>query len=92
MSKRVWLLCFFVILFAVVAFGCASVQKATDYYEACRNDYACYAQMVQNGNISEAVVRSTVKSTKLEDFLGAIAFNLGSGLTGLVLGRKLKRC
>lgn len=76
----------------IVGIGCASVQKATDYYSACKADEACYAQMVQNGNISSAVVSTVAKSAKLEDILGQVAFNLVSGLTGVILGRKLKRC
>ena len=76
----------------IVGIGCASVQKSVDYYQACKADEACYAQMVQNGNISKAVVTEVAKVTRLEDVLGQVAFNLVSGLTGILLGRKLKRC
>lgn len=83
-----------VVVFCIgfVCLGCASVKKSVDYYQACKSDSACYAQMVENGNISSAVVTQVSKATRLEDVLGAIAFNIASGLTGIILGRKLKRC
>ena len=90
--RKLFGVCFIVACIGFVCLGCASVKKSVDYYEACKSDSACYAQMVQNGNISEAVVKNVAKATKLEDMLGAIAFNIASGLTGIILGRKMKRC
>ena len=48
--------------------------------------------MVENGNVSSAVVTTVARQFDIYGFLGQVAFNLGSCLTGLVLGRKLKRC
>ena len=81
-----------VFCFGFVFLGCASVQKSVDYYKACKADSACYAQMVEAGNVSASLTRVVAKSTNLEDWLASIAFNLASGLAGVFLGRKMKRC
>lgn len=72
-----------------VVMGCATIKRSTDYYQACRNDEACYAEMVKYGNMSSAVTGAVAKTFKLDDLLMQIAFNLGSGLSGIILGRKL---
>lgn len=78
--KFCFCLCFFFVLI-----GCASVKKSVDAIELCRNDEACYARMVKNGNVAVDVVRST----NAESWLELVAFNLVSALSGVLLGRKM---
>lgn len=76
----------FIILFCI---GCASVKKAQDYYNACVNDEACYAQMQNNGAAAVQVVRS-VNAGGFNNLGESIAFNVVSLLSGVLLGRKVK--
>ena len=89
--------CFFLALFLVLlAVGCATASRSADYYQACINDSACYAQMQKNGNITRTIVETAVDHTpvgsSLGGFLGNLAGYLVSGLSGVLLGKKLKRC
>lgn len=80
-----------IVMLSFVLLGCAAVKKSIDYYSLCRNDTACYAQMEANRNITTTVFHSVGDSANITDILSCIAGNIASGLTGILLGRKLKR-
>lgn len=82
----------FLLCVICVCMGCAAVSKSVDYYSACKSDEACYAQMLANGNITKAVVKQVASQPSVADLLGQIAGFIASGLTGVLLGKKLKRC
>lgn len=77
---------------SLVVMGCAAVSRSIDYYEACKNDEACFAQMEANKALTSSVVHKVGDSTNMVDVLSVIAGNIASGLTGILLGKKLKRC
>lgn len=94
MRKIFYVFCL-VSLVVFVLVGCRTVSKSVSDYEACKADADCYAQMVKNGNISKAVVHNVAEQTPLgtsaADVFGSVAFNIASALTGVLLGRRLKR-
>jgi len=89
--RREFFLVFVLVLVILTVAGCRTVSDHVDAYQACLANGTCAAAMQENGIIAANVVH-TVKGSSYNGILETIAFNLASVLTGLILGRKLKRC
>jgi len=86
MRLKEWL--FLTVMVCVFLFvGCAATRAAVDNYNACKNDDTCMQQMVANGDLAVQLV----KTTDCKNWFELIAFNLVSGLSGVLLGSKLKK-
>ena len=81
-------LLFFILLCLFVIVGCHAVNNSVNDYNACLNDSICRAKMLEYGNFSANLVRSSGVSNNLFE---SIAYNLASALTGILLGRKLRK-
>ena len=72
----------------LILVGCSTVKKSTDFYNACKNDEACFAQMVANGNTAVDIVHK-VSNPVYSSLTDCIAFNIVSLLSGVLLGKKI---
>ena len=71
-----------------VVIGCHAVTDSINDYQMCNGDVACKAQMIEYGNVTVSAVKASGLSSSLVEF---IAFNIASGLSGILLGLKLRK-
>lgn len=87
MKKFVLLLILLIVLFV----GC----KSMDYYYACKGDVDCMAIMKKNGNLTSSIVSTAVdtvpQTSGFGQLCGYIAGGLVSLITGVIVGRKVKK-
>lgn len=83
----------FVLVLLFVVYGCKTVKNSIDYYEACKGDSDCVAEMVKASNTAHQVTSSVVAATPLggrfDDILGGIAGSLVAFLVGVKRGKRL---
>jgi len=78
-----------VLLILLFVCGCSTIKKQVDFYNACLNDNDCKARMELIGHQVAYAVAPEGTSNKIQDVLGILAGMLGTGLAGMIYGRKL---
>jgi len=77
------------LLIVLALSGCATLKKQTDFYNACISDPECKARMDLIGHQIAYAVAPEGTANNVQNILGVIAGLLGSGLAGMIYGRKI---
>lgn len=93
--KRSDIILFSMVVFSIVwVVGCSAVVKAKGYYDECRSDAACVAEMQLSGNTAHYAAERVLNASPAAAFADICGMIIGTIVAlgvGVYSGRKIQK-